>query len=407
MKSRERVLTSLRHQEPDRIPIDFGAMRSTGIAAPAYKKLKQHLGIPGPTKIYDIFQWLAEPDIEVMEILGADVIQLPRFNSSFGIRLENWQPWSDPAGEEYLVPGDFNPVQAADGSLKIRDRNQPGRVLAYMTKGGYWFNPAYFPLAGAKTPQDIDDFDWQGCVISDAEVQELQKKARQLHEETDFAILGEFGANVFEGGHFDFGYQRFMELLLLDKDLALYYMGKKADNWIESLKKYLPAVADYIHVIQVGDDLGMQQGPQISLRMYREMIKPFHKKIYKYIKENSNLKIFLHSCGSIYELIPDLIEIGVDIINPVQVSADKMEPERLKSEFGRDLVFWGGGIDTQGVFTHGSLEDISRAAGENIKIFAPGGGFVFTQVHNIQSEVSPEKVVTLYRTAMKEGHYPF
>jgi uroporphyrinogen decarboxylase len=407
MNSRERVLTALRHKEPDRIPIDFGAMRSTGIAAPAYKKLKHHLGIPGPTRIYDLFQWLAEPGLEVMRALGADVIQLPRFNSSFGIRLENWKAWSDPAGEEYVVPGNFDPVQRNDGGLEIRDRNKPDRILAHMTTGGHWFNPAYFPLAGAENRRDIDDFDWEGCVISDEEVQVLQKKAKQLHRETDFAILGEFGANVFEGGHFDFGYRKFMELLLLDKDLALLYMEKKADNWIESLKKYLPAVRDFIHVIQVGDDLGMQQGTQISLEMYREMIKPFHKKIYRFIKENSDLYVFLHSCGSIYDFIPDLIEIGVDIINPVQISAEKMEPERLKKEFGKDLVFWGGGIDTQGTFTHGTLADIRRETEENIKIFAPGGGFVFTQVHNIQSEVPPEKIVTLYKTARERGRYPF
>jgi uroporphyrinogen decarboxylase len=407
MNSRERVLTSLQHKEPDRIPIDFGAMRSTGIAAPAYKKLKQHLGIPGPTKIYDLFQWLAEPDIAVMEIMGADVIQLPRYNSSFGIRLDNWKLWSDPAGEEYMVPGDFDPVQNADGSLEIRDKNEPSRVLARMTKSGYWFNPVFFPLAEAKSRRDIEAYDWESCIIGDAEVRTLHEKAKRLHDETDFAILGEFGGNVYEGGHFDFGYQKFMELLLLDKNLAMCYLEKKAENWIESLKKYLPAVRDYIHVIQVGDDLGMQQGTQISLAMYREMIKPFHEKIYRFIKENSDLYLFLHSCGSIYDFLPDLIEIGVDIINPVQISAKKMEPEQLKKEFGQDLVFWGGGIDTQGAFSHGTLADICRETEENIKVFAPGGGFVFTQVHNIQSEVPPEKIVTLYKTAIKKGRRPF
>jgi uroporphyrinogen decarboxylase len=399
MNSRERVLTTLEHREPDRTAIDFGAMRSTGIVAPAYKQLKKHLGLPGPTKIYDIFQWLAEPDIEVMEIMGADVIQLPRYNSSFGIRLKDWKPWTDPAGNEYLVPGDFNPVLTAEGGLEIRDRGNPDRVLAYMTKNGHWFDAVYFPFADAKTKSDIDDFDWDACIMPDEEAEVLQNRAKQLHENTDFAILGEFGGNVFEGGHFDFGYQRFMELLLMDRDLAMYYMEKKTDNYIDSLKKYLPAVRDYIHVIQVGDDLGMQHGPQISVQMYRDMVKPFHRKIYKYIKENSDLYIFLHSCGSIYDFLPDLIEVGVDIINPVQISAVNMEPERLKKEFGKDLVFWGGGIDTQGAFDHGTLDEIRREAEENIRIFAPGGGFVFTQVHNIQSEVSPEKVAALYRTA--------
>ena len=399
MNARERVLTTLEHRQPDRTAIDFGAMRSTGIVAPAYKQLKKYLGLPGPTKIYDIFQWLAEPDMEVMEILGADVIQLPRYNSSFSITLEDWKPWTDPRGDEYLVPGDFNPVPTPEGGLEIRDKNNHERVLAYMTKNGHWFDAVYFPLAHVKTKKDIDDFDWDACIMPDEEAEILHNRAKHMYENTEYAILGEFGGNVFEGGHFDFGYQRFMELLLMDQDLAMYYMEKKADNWIASLNKYLPAVRDYIHVIQVGDDLGMQHGPQISAQMYRDMIKPFHKKIYQYIKENSNLYVFLHSCGSIYDFLPDLIEIGVDIINPVQISAKNMEPKRLKKEFGKDLVFWGGGIDTQGVFDSGTLDDIRREAEENIRIFAPDGGFVFTQVHNIQSEVSPEKITALYAVA--------
>jgi uroporphyrinogen decarboxylase len=143
----------------------------------------------------------------------------------------------------------------------------------------------------------------------------------------------------------------------------------------------------------------MQHGPQISAQMYRDMVKPFHKKIYKYIKENSDLYVFLHSCGSIYDFLPDLIEIGVDIINPVQVSAVNMEPAQLKKEFGKDLVFWGGGIDTQGTLDFGTVDEIRREAEENIRIFSPDGGFVFTQVHNIQSEVSPEKITALYAVA--------
>ncbi len=406
MNSRERVLTALEHRQTDRIAIDFGAMRSTGIVAPAYRELKEYLGLDGPPpRIYDLFQWLAEPEAEALDRLGGDVVQLHRYQPAFGLDIEEWKTWRAPDGHQYQVPHGFNPLQAGDGSLEVRDLNDPDRVVAVMPRNGFWFDIVYFPLAEAKTRQDVDDnFPWE--VISDQEVAWLSREARRLHQETDRAILAAFGGNLFEGGHFDFGYQRFMELLAMDRDLAEYYIDKKADNWVEMLKTYLPAVKDYAHVIQVGDDLGMQSGPQISPRMYRELFKPYHKRIYDYIHENSDLYVFLHSCGGFYELIPDLIEIGVQVLNPVQVSAAGMDPVRLKKEFGADLTFWGGGLDTQHTLIDGSLDDIRREVRDMIDIFAPGGGFVFTQIHNIQQEVSPDRVMAIYDTAQEHGRYP-
>ncbi|MGQ9630982.1 MAG: uroporphyrinogen decarboxylase family protein [bacterium] len=403
MNSRERVLTSLQHREPDRVPIDFGAMRSTGIVAPAYARLRDHLGIRGGNvKVYDVFQWLAEPEWEVRKRFGGDVVQLHRLEPAFGIDIKEWKLWKSWDGPEYLVPKGFNPAIAPDGSAEIRDVE--GRTIARRPKDGFWFDQVHFPLAEAKTKGDIDRFPWPK--ISDEEVEYLSEEARRLDEETDCAILGAFGGNILEGGHFDWGYERFMLLLAEDRDLAEYYLNRLSENHIENLKRYLPAVKDHIHIIQVGDDLGMQSGPQMSPKMYRELIKPHHKKIYEYIKENSDLYLFLHSCGGIYELIPDLIEIGVDIINPVQTSAAGMDPARLKREFGKDLTFWGGGVDTQTTVTRGSVKDIRREVEERIRIFAPGGGFVFTQVHNIQADIPPEKVVAIYDTALKKGKYP-
>lgn len=405
MNSRDRVLTALEHREPDRIAIDFGGMRSTGIVAPAYRRLKEHLGLDAtPPKIYDVFQWLAEPEPEVLDIVGGDVVQLHRYRPAFGIAIKEWKTWRGPDGLEYSVPADFNPIQAEDGRLEIRDPGNPERVIAVMPKGGFWFDQVYFPLAEAKTYEDIDNFAWE--VIEDDEVEWLSAQARRLHQETDRAILAAFGGNLLEGGHFDFGYQRFMEMLASNRDLVEYYLDKKANAWVEMLKKYLPAVKDYVHIIQVGDDLGMQTGPQISPRMYRELFKPYHQRIYSYIRENSNLYLFLHSCGGFYEIIPDLIEIGVQILNPVQVSAAGMDPIRLKKEFGKNLTFWGGGLNTQHTLIHGSLEDIRREVREMIDIFAPGGGFVFTQIHNIQHEVSPDRVMAIYDTAQEHGRYP-
>ncbi len=170
------------------------------------------------------------------------------------------------------------------------------------------------------------------------------------------------------------------------------------------MEKYLNAVGEYIDVIQFGDDLGTQENTQISIQMYRDMIKPYHTRLYQYVRNNfPNVKVFLHSCGAIYDLIPDLIDAGVEILNPVQLSARNMDPIKLKREFGNHLTFWGGGCDTQTTLTFGSLEDIRNEVEELIGIFAPGGGFVFTQVHNIQADISPEKIMELYNTANRVG----
>jgi uroporphyrinogen decarboxylase len=175
---------------------------------------------------------------------------------------------------------------------------------------------------------------------------------------------------------------------------------------MENLKRFLGRLSKYIDVIQFGDDLGSQKGPLISTKMYREMIKPYHKKQYQWVQKNyPNVKVFLHSCGSIYDLIPDLIDAGVQILNPIQLSAAKMDPVKLKEQFGDKLVFWGGGIDTQQTLTHENPKDIEAEVKRLIDIFKPGGGFVFTQVHNIQANIEPSKVVAAYDAAYKNGAY--
>ncbi|HIC88129.1 MAG TPA: methyltransferase, partial [Anaerolineae bacterium] len=283
MNSRERVLTALRHEEADRIPIDFGAMRSTGIAAAAYQDLKAYLGLGTETRVYDLFQWLAEPDPEVARIMGADVIQLHRLRPSFDIPLRDWKRWRAPNGRKYLVPGEFNPTMQPDGMLEMRDPDEPSRVVAIMPAGGYYFDSVYHPLENVHTYAEIDAYKFP--VLDDEELEYLTREARRLSEETDYAILGEFGGNILEFGQGAFGYQRFMEMLGLEPDLVHYFLEKVADGWIEQLRRYLPAVKDYIHIIQVGDDLGTQENLQLSPRMYRELIKPYHKRIYRFIKE--------------------------------------------------------------------------------------------------------------------------
>ena len=231
----------------------------------------------------------------------------------------------------------------------------------------------------------------------------MEEESRRLREETDYAIVADFGGNLIELGQWLMGYSRFMLNLAANRKLAEYLLDLLVENHLENLEIYMDAIGDNTDIIRFGDDFGMQDRLQISPSLYREMFKPRQKKMWNFVREKSDYKIFLHSCGSTYDILPDLVEIGLDIINPVQISAKDMEPERLKGEFGDDLVFWGGGCDTQQVLSRGTLEDIEEEVKKNISIFAPGGGFVFTPVHNIQADIPPEKIVKLYESARRYG----
>ena len=397
MTHRERILCTLNHQEPDKMAIDFGGMRSTGITAVAYNRLRKYLGLPiENTRVYDIMQQLAEPELDILERFGGDVVQLHRLCPAFDIPIDRWKPSTLPDGSPCLMPERFNPVQLPDGSLEIRDDD---RVIARMPAGGYWFDQVYHPLANAGSEKDIDAHDFGE--ISPVEMDYLRKESKRLYEETDYAILCEFGGNLLEGGHGDFGYQRFMELLVMQPELIEYYLDKLVESHLKNLQKYIEAVGDRVQIIQFGDDLGTQEALQISPAMYRKIFKPRHEKLFRYAKEHSNAAVFLHSCGAIYDVIPDLIEIGVDVLNPVQISSPNMQPEKLKKEFGDKLTFWGGGCDTQSVLPYASIEKIKQHVAENIRIFSRGGGFVFNQVHNIQQDIAPERVVAMYETAVQ------
>lgn len=403
MTSRERVRMALRHQEPDKVPIDFGGMRSTGISAMAYNKLKEYLGIKGGvTKLYDIQQQLAEPELEIVDMMGGDVVQLHRLEPSFGIKIDRWKPGKLPDGSDCIEPYDLNPVVNEKGGLDIKAGDT---VIATMPKGGYYYDVVYHAYENVETKEDIDKLPVP--VITDEELEYLRKEAKRLYETTDKAILGAFGGNIFEMGQVEWGYEKYFSMLALEPELMHYYHQRLADAWLVALERYLGAVGEYIDVIQFGDDLGTQLNSQISVDMYREMIKPYHKVQYQYVRKNyPNVKVFLHCCGAIYNLIPDLIDAGVEVLNPVQLSAKGMDPVRLKQEFGKDLVFWGAGCNTQTTATFGTVDEVAAEVEKYMKIFAPGGGFVFTQIHNIQVNVPPENVVAIYETAKKFRNYP-
>lgn len=402
MNSRERVLTALRHQEPDRVPIDLNGMRSTGVAAIAYNKLKQHLGLQtGATRVYDITQQLAMPDEALLEHFKVDVRPLPRLYKGMNLSQPGWQPYTLPDGSPAEVPASLK-FERLGSSTVLRDARQ--NVVYQQPDGALYFDTVYHPLAEASTFADIEAEPLP--IISDAELEWLRAEAQRLRSSTDKAIMGHSGVNLYETAQRLRGWSQFMLDLGANPELAQYLMGRLAENAIENLNRWLGAVGEYIDIIQMGDDLGTQSAPQISPAMYRRLIKPYHRQVWQHAKQLSGKPVFLHSCGSIYPLLPDLIDAGLDILNPVQISAAGMDPARLKREFGRDLVFWGGGADTQSILPHASPEQVRQHVRELLEIFMPGGGYVFCAVHNIQADVPPENIAALYAAAEEFGGYP-
>jgi len=397
MNSRERVLTALQHKEADRVPLDLGAMLSTGITGMAYNKLKSYLGLrDGRTRMYDLGQQLAEPGPDILRRIGADV--LPLFVSD----PKRWKPSTLPDGSPCEVPEGFNPETLPDGSQVLRD--DQGHIVSQMPKDGYYYDSVYSPLAGVSTVEELDQYPsyWP---IDETTLADLHARAKDLYENTEYALMLNGGGGIYEPAQGLRGWDVFMMDLASDPAFAGALLDKLVDANIQRLEQILPAVEGYVQVIQVGDDLGMQDGPQLSPRLYRKVIKPRHQRLYRYIKEHSSAYLFLHTCGSVYPFIPDFIEMGVDILNPVQVSAKNMGSRKLKQEFGKDIVFWGGGCDTQQVLPFGTPAEVREEVKRRIGDLAPGGGFVFNQVHNIQVGVPPENIVAMYDAVREFGAY--
>jgi uroporphyrinogen decarboxylase len=393
MTSRERVITALNHKEPDKIPIDLGAMGSTGIMAIAYNRLKKALGLGKKiTRMADIYQQLAIPEKEILDFFEVDVISL---ENSYLPDDREWVKWTLPDGSLVEIPKELTPLKKGAEWVLM----DGGRIKARMPESCLYFENCNPPLENASTDKDINNYDWS--YFSDDYLRNLENRAKRLYEESDYAIMGGFGGNIIELYQILRGYENAMLDLAANPDFAQALIEKMTEVHLANLKMYLQAVSKYIQIIQMGDDLGMQSGPQISMDMYRTFIKPAHKKIYQYVKQHSDLYLFLHSCGSIYDFIPDLIDAGVEIINPVQFTAADMDSRRLKEEFGDKITFWGGGVDTQNTLPFASPEEVAQEVKRQMEIFSPHGGFVFTPVHNIQANVPVENIIAAYKTAIE------
>jgi len=402
MNSRERILAALNHREPDRVPIDLSGHRSSGISAIVYPKLRELLGFPPkPVRVYDPVQQLAIVDEDVLNRFGVDTIELGR---AFALEDCDWSDWILPDGTECQIPVWVKP-EKQNSQWVIR--SQSGRVIAVVPEEGLYFEQAYYPFLESDDldaiPEALEESMWcavappPGPLVKGPDGSKLfAESARKLRNSTDRAVIGLVGGSLFEMGQFLYRNDRFLMLLAEDPKRAHAFLDKILELHLADLEQYLGTVGSYIDVILFGDDLGMQTGPLISPDMYREFFKPRHQMMWKRAKELANLKVMLHCCGGIRELIPDLIDAGVDAINPVQITARGMGAEGLKADFGDEIVLWGGGCDTQDILTNSTPNEVTKHVKEQVRILSPGGGFVFQQVHNILADVLPENIVAMF-----------
>lgn len=394
MNSRERVLCTLRHEQPDRVPVDLGGTRQSGIAASTYHRLKQHLAMDSPTRVYDLYQMLAEVERPVMERFGADVVGLNRPDVAFGILNEAWKPWTLFDGTPVEVPGGFEPATEDSGDLLILREGEP---IARMPKDGFYFDrtekypgAAHIDLEGYQPPR-----------LTAEALAHYGAQARALYEQTDLAIVAPMGPpyELFYGlGTGDF--EMWMITLASEPDYVAELYEKLTDAWLDNLQRFVDAVGDRVQILQINDDFGTQHSLFLSVDMYRRMIMPFYQRGIRWIHEHTDMKVFLHSDGAISPLIPSLLETGFDILNPVQTSAAGMDARQLKDQFGDQLVFWGGSLDCQKTLPYETPEDVVREVDQHLQVFAPGGGYVFASVHNIQAGVPPENIVAMFDTAL-------
>ncbi len=381
MTSRERVLAALNHQEPDRVPFDLGSTVVSGIHQPAYLRLLKELGeserelLP----VLDIKQQLATPHEDILNRLGVDVIGLLRC----------------------IGRGDEARTDEDDEFCYMYDTWGIGWRMR--KAGGLYYDMFTHPLAGA-TLDEARAYPWPEPV-ADLDLAGIEQAARELNENTDKAIIvHNFGSGILELYLWLLGFEYGFMSLAIDKPLAGYVLGKLTEIKVQYDEAVLPLVGEYAHIFYEADDIADQTGPLLSPEMLREMIIPLHKQQNENVKRLApHLKIFYHTDGAVFDLIPDLIECGVDILNPVQVTARGMDDTaRLKREFGADLTFWGG-VDTQQVMPRGTPQEVKDQVKRRIDDVAPGGGYVLNTVHNIQGDVPPGNIVALVEALAEYG----
>jgi len=402
MNHRERVLTALRHQEPDRIPIDFGGTVDSSILAIGYQDLRDHLGLsPSTTSVSDIYQQTAIIEDDVRQALEVDVTPIL-------YEPEEWRQGQLSDGSSSRLPAKFRPSHEQDGSEVVRDDS--GTVVLKMPKGGFYFDSVHTPLAKATNSKNIDNFldeieTYDRPDHLDKTYDDLAEKAEDLRQTTEYCLVGFFGGHLFQASQSLRGWELFLVDLIENQKFAEALMTRLTEANIKRFEHYARTIGPHVDIIHFEDDLGMQDRPLLSPALYRKMVRPHQKRLFEYVKSRCEAYILYHTDGAVAPLIPDFIEMGIDALNPVQVSANGMETRTLKKEFGQDITFWGAGCESQTILPSGAIEEISDEVKRRLDDLAPGGGFVFSPIHNIQAGVPPENIVTMFKTAREYGVY--
>ncbi len=407
MTSRERVRTALEFREPDRVPIDLGSNLQSGIMAHALDRLRRHLRLePRPVRVHEVFQMLGDVEMDVVERLGADVLPVEPLVQFFGLRREGWKPWRLWDGTEVQVPGQFQVETADDGSWLLHaegDRARP--VEARMPAGGFYFDmPALTSSVPGWSPPSAEAVRAEHLLDS-RELDHLQARAEHLRATTDKALM--LGAWDSTGLPWVGSIPDFLMLTATDPSYVKEVFAARTEAALENLRLLADRLGDTIDIIGMeGTDYAAQDRELVDPAAFQELCIPFFQRQNAWVHEHTGWKTWFHCCGSIPRLLPMLIGAGVDIINPVQTSAAGMDPRRLKDQFGGRIVFWGGGVDTQRTLPFRSPEEVAAEVRERIRVFAPGGGYVFNPVHNIQQGTPPANIVAAYDTARRAGVYP-
>ena len=375
MTHRERVLAALEHREPDRVPMDLGSARFTGMVKPAYEKLCQHLGFGETGLMVDRMQQVVEMDERVLRYLDVDA-------RAFG------QNPPDKGGDINLD--------------EERWRDEWG-VVRRKPPGCHYYEMETSPLAGNISTQDIAKYPFPDPT-DPGRFRGLREKARQLHKLTDYAVIYNARFHIVHMTQYLRGFEDWFMDLAQDHDRHHCLMEAVAENLFELNRRVLAEVGEFIDIVAFGDDVGQQDRPICSLANYRKLIRPYHERVMKVIHSTTKAKTLYHSCGSVYPYINDFIDIGIDALNPVQVRAKNMDPGRLKREFGERITFWGG-IDSQDLLPHGSPDEVRGEVWRMFELMGKNGGYVLTSVHNIQPDVPPENVLALFQ-AGRECTYP-
>lgn len=377
LSSRERFTLALNHQEPDRVPLDLGSIASTIRTVHAYDRLKEHLGLALHKKIRHFADEHIIPDEEIIQALHVDTTYL---------RVNIPQSWKRERLDAHTVVDEWGvPWTKAPGSL-------------------YTF-PSAHPMQTAEM-EEIEKFPWPDP-HEPSRFEGLRGKAQKLFRETPYALVAEglTGVGVFDMSWHLRGMENIFMDLLLHPDFTENLFRRLTDFYVGVYENYMKAVGDYIQMVIYYEDLSGQDGPLISPELYRKYVKPCHRKIFKTIKGYTNAKLCVHTCGSVYAFLDDYVELGVDVINPVQISARDMDPLRLKEKYGSVLSFHGG-IDTQRFLPRATPAEVEGEVRRMIQILGRGGGYLFTSCHSIQPDVSPTNIVALFASAVKHGNYP-